>query len=466
MHRIGHFLVLGGKYIILISALACASITALPGNAVTTEKQAPADDAAGWNLFSIEQDIQLGNESADRFEEAVQLVQDPKLNDYFNRLGDRLTSTLPQEHFPFSFRLIADGSLHAFSFPGGPVYCTAGMMAAAENEAQLAGLVAHQMAHIVLRDATSTASRMKRFRVRAAMAVASTGKKSLLDSLGEIGLYLTPGSELMRYDTESEIRATTLAAKLMAEAGYKPLEADIFFQNLQMKHDEMSEFYLARHPVLDLDDLATSQAMQGKPSRLVSKRKYRRLRKQAAAIQATSEQLEALVNWQPPEQEQVASAGPREIYIASSYSFSYPTAWKEVKSSGADKFQVTPKGGAVRLANGERMVTVGVIAGPIDPGKQTRPGKNRLLELVEEIRPGLTMVSGLERITTDSRPLEGMVLEGLSPVSGERETVWIVSARLADRVFYLLMVAPEKGFAQMQPEFDAILASIEFSDIR
>lgn len=372
MRNISHFLGLGGKYIVLICTLVCANSAALPRDAVTNGKPALGNDAASWNLFSIEQDIQLGNESATRFKEAVQLVQDPKLNDYFKRLGDRLTSTLLQEPFSFSFRLIADRSLHAFSFPGGPVYCTAGMMAAAESEAQLAGLMAHQIAHIVLRDSTSKASRMKRFRVRAAMAVASTGKKTLLDALGEIGLYLAPGSELMRFDTESERQATTVAAKLMAEAGYELLEAEAFFQNLQIKHGKRAEFYLARHPFLDLDDPASSQASPRKSSRLVSKRKFRRLRNQAAAIQAESERLEALVNWRPPDPEQVASAGPREVYLTGSYSFAYPAAWSQASSAGAEKFQVTPKGSAVRLANGEHMVTTGVIAGTIDWGNQAR----------------------------------------------------------------------------------------------
>ena len=144
-------------------------------------------------------------------------------------------------------------------------------MAVAEYEAQLAGLVAHQIAHIVLRDTTSAASHMKRFRVRAAMAAAGTGKKSLLDSLEEIDLYLRPGSELMQFDLESEQRATKLAAKLMIEAGYPPNEAWTFFENLRSNHKQQSESYLANHSLLGLDNSETSQVLQGKQFRLVSR---------------------------------------------------------------------------------------------------------------------------------------------------------------------------------------------------
>jgi len=462
IRRLRHFLSLGARYATLIGALACASTTLSLETTLAYGQQSSGNDAAGWNLFSVEQDIQLGNESAAHFEKAVQLVQNPKLNNYFKNLGSRLTSTLPQESFPFSFTLIADGSLHAFSFPGGPVYCTAGMMSAAENEAQLAGLIAHQMAHILLRDATSTASRMKRFRIRAAMVAASTGEKSLLDSLGEIDLYLTPGSVLMRFDTDSEQQVVALATKLMVEGGYDPLEAEVFFQNLQKKHGEMAALYLSRHPLLNIDALKSSQALQGKPYRVISKRKFRRLRSQAAAIQIESEQLESLVNWQPPERKSIASSGPRIIYLTNNYSLSYPAVWRQAKSTVPDRFQVTPKGDSVRLANGEDLVNTGVIAGMIDQSSDVHTGKNGLLELVGEIRPELTMIGGLEHETVDSQKFEGIALEGLSPVSGKREVAWMVRASLADRIFYLLMVAPANNFVQMQPEFDAILASIKF----
>lgn len=460
--RIDDFLALSARYVTLIVALTFASLANLPG-VFAEEKQTSHDNTAGWNLFSVEQDIQLGNESAARFEVAIQLVQNPKLNEYFNRLGDRLTSKLPQNSFPFTFKLVADGSMHAFSFPGGPVYCTSGMMAAAESEAQLAGLLAHQMAHIILREATSMASRMKRFRVRAAMVAASTGEKTLLDSLGEIDLYLTPSSELMRFNTESEQRATKLATELVAKAGYDPLEAEAFFQNLETKHGEAAGFYLLRHPLLNLRDSSNSQASQEKSFRLISKRKFRRLRKQAAAIHTENEQLESLVNWRPPERKKVASAGPRMTYITNSYSFSYPAAWKQANSTGPDRFQVTPKGDAVRQANGEDLVITGVIAGMTDVENQAQPGKKGLLELVGEIRPGLDMISNLEHVAVDSQIFEGIVLEGLSPVSGIGEMAWMVKTHLMDRVFYLLMIAPTSEFAQLQPEFDAILASIKFS---
>jgi len=460
--RIIHLLAVSARYVTLIGALACASLPTLSENAFASGEQASADESAGWNLFSVEQDIQLGNESAIRFEAAVQLAQDARLNDYFSRLGNHLVSTLPQAHFPFRFKLIADESLEAFSFPGGPVYCTTGMMAAAETEAQLAGLVAHQIAHIILRDVTSIASRIKRFRVRAAMAAAATGKKSLLESLEEINLYLVPGSELMHFDIESERRATELAANLMAEAGYPPLAAWTFSQNLHIDNKHQADSYLARHPSLDLGDTEVTQDLKGKSFQLTSKRKFKRMRKQAAVIRTENEHLEALVNWQPPDQEPVAPVYPREIYLTGSYSFSYPAAWRQAYSSGSDKVQFTPKGSAGRLANGESVVTVGVIAGTTNPEKQFRPGKDNLLEMVKEIRPGLTAIRKLETISADSRSLEGMALNGPSPVSGEREMVWIVSTRLADRVFYLLMIAPEIKFIQMEPEFNAILASIKF----
>jgi predicted Zn-dependent protease len=83
--------------------LTCLILTMMSEGSFAGDKQLSADDAASWNLFSVEQDTQLGKESASRFEEAIQLVQDPKLNNYFSRLGTQLASAIPQTRFPFSF---------------------------------------------------------------------------------------------------------------------------------------------------------------------------------------------------------------------------------------------------------------------------------------------------------------------------------------------------------------------------
>src|SRR5690606_35776117 len=109
--------------------------------------QQPRELKPGWNLFSKEQDVQLGREAAAEIEKQVAVVNDAQLNSYIRRIGERLAATPEAGGFPYTFEVVADKSINAFALPGGPTYVHTGLIAAAENEAQLAGVVAHEISH-------------------------------------------------------------------------------------------------------------------------------------------------------------------------------------------------------------------------------------------------------------------------------------------------------------------------------
>lgn len=97
----------------------------------------------GWNLFKPAQDIQLGQEAAKDIEKQVEVVNDPQLTAYVSGIGKRLTDVAQGEEYPYSFKVVADPSINAFALPGGPIYVNTGLISAADNEAQLAGVLAH-----------------------------------------------------------------------------------------------------------------------------------------------------------------------------------------------------------------------------------------------------------------------------------------------------------------------------------
>src|SRR5437667_12113402 len=91
------------------------------------------------NFFSRQQDIQLGQESAAQVRRQMQMVKDPFLNDYVNRVGRKLANT-PEARasgFPFTFEVVADPSINAFALPGGPMFINTGLLKAVEHDAQL-----------------------------------------------------------------------------------------------------------------------------------------------------------------------------------------------------------------------------------------------------------------------------------------------------------------------------------------
>src|SRR5205807_8769391 len=108
----------------------------------------------GWNLFSREQDIKLGREAATQVERKMTMVHNPDIEHYIEALGQRLARSPHAGDFPFTFQVVASKEINAFSLPGGPVFINTGLIAAADNEAQLAGVMAHEMSHVALRHAT------------------------------------------------------------------------------------------------------------------------------------------------------------------------------------------------------------------------------------------------------------------------------------------------------------------------
>src|SRR5262249_6306603 len=114
----------------------------------------------GFNSFSVEQDVELGREAAKDAERQLALVSNREAVDYVTALGQKLVAKAPNEYkFPFTFKIVDDKSINAFALPGGPVYVNRGAIEAADNEAQLAGVMGHEIGHVILRHGTNQPSK-------------------------------------------------------------------------------------------------------------------------------------------------------------------------------------------------------------------------------------------------------------------------------------------------------------------
>ena len=102
----------------------------------------------------------MGKQVASDAERELALINNGKANAYISALGQQLASKAPNENkFPFSFKIVDDRSINAFALPGGPIYIHRGAIEAADNEAQLAGVIGHEMGHIILRHGTNQATK-------------------------------------------------------------------------------------------------------------------------------------------------------------------------------------------------------------------------------------------------------------------------------------------------------------------
>ena len=104
------------------------------------------------NKFSTADDVKLGREAAAEAEQKMQLVRDPEIGAYLERVGERLAAAIPTEfqhpEFKYSFKVVNAKDINAFALPGGPMYVNSGMITAAKTEDEMAGVMAHEISHV------------------------------------------------------------------------------------------------------------------------------------------------------------------------------------------------------------------------------------------------------------------------------------------------------------------------------
>ena len=205
----------------------------------------------GFNLFSKEQDVQLGKESAAEVEKKMKVVDNSELQAYIGIVGKKLTSSADAGEFPYSFKVVVDKSINAFALPGGPMYIHTGLLAAADNESQMAGVMAHEVSHVALRHGTNQASKQQMLQLPAMLVGQASGSGGLLGTLSQLGINLGANSVLLKFSRSAETEADLLGTRLMHNAGYNPTELANFFRKLETEggnQNKLVEMFMASHP--------------------------------------------------------------------------------------------------------------------------------------------------------------------------------------------------------------------------
>jgi predicted Zn-dependent protease len=211
--------------------------------------QGPHRFQPGFNLFSKQQDVQLGQEAAAQVRKQMTVIHDPVLTNYVNQVGKRLASApeARQSGFPFTFEVVADPSINAFALPGGPMFINTGLLKAVDSEAQLAGVMGHEMSHVILRHGTNQASKRNMIELPAVLAGQMAGG-SMMGKLAQAGIGLGANSVLLKFSRSAESQADLTGSHIMAESGYNPMEMARFFEKLSAQGGGRTIQFMSDHP--------------------------------------------------------------------------------------------------------------------------------------------------------------------------------------------------------------------------
>jgi Zn-dependent protease with chaperone function len=439
----------------LVLSIAVASLglsTALAQNHAGDQ----GGSGTAWNPFSAQQEALLGNELRAWVDERVEPYADPPLERRVREVAERLaTATAPR--FAPAVHLFRAAEAYALALPGGDIYLSTRLLGFVQCDQELAGLLAHELAHTELRQLTHRAAQARRVSIHAALVASDVGKATLMEGLQAIGLEPFPGAPWFVYSPDEEAAAHAAAAARLGQAGFDPHAASGFHLRLQQSGDAAARTYLERHPLT-----ADAAAQGGAPEagRCVAQRAWRKLARKANRASLQAPALDALLAWTPPRNEPQA-ARSRERYIARSYLFDYPATWTPGKPGFDEKIQVAPKGGYWQPAGQPAQLVVGLSAGTLDVFDEDLIGDRTLRHHLDALRPGLEALPPAEAPAPSVPLVHEQFFTGESPAGG-RERVWAFSRRLPERVFYLLLIAPATDFAKYRTEFEAIAASVDF----
>jgi len=208
------------------------------------------DPKPGFNLFSSQQDIQLGQEAAAKVTSEQPVVQNDQITGYLTDLLKRRANTPHgKSEFPFQIHAIASKDVNAFALPGGPLFVYMGLIGEATNEAELVGVIAHEMSHVKLRHGTHQASEADLVELPLALAAKGTGG-GMFGQLEQLGITLGFNSILLKMSRSAESEADYNGALTMGEADYNPVAMAEFFQKLEAKGGRESRLaeFLSDHP--------------------------------------------------------------------------------------------------------------------------------------------------------------------------------------------------------------------------
>jgi predicted Zn-dependent protease len=245
--------------------LVCSFIT-LTLLATVAQAQ-PHQFNPGFNLFSKQQDMQLGQESAAQVRKQMTVIKDPVLTNYVNLVGKRLASApeAVKSGFPFTFEVVADPSINAFALPGGPMFINTGLLKAVDNEAQLAGVMGHEMSHVILRHGTNQLSKREIFTLPAMLGEQVMGT-SMLAQMAAQGIDVLSTGVLLKFSRTAESQADLTGSHIMSESGYDPVQMAKFFEKLNTPGGQPPEF-LSDHPNPDNREKAIAKEASLLPRR-------------------------------------------------------------------------------------------------------------------------------------------------------------------------------------------------------
>src|SRR5262245_23893318 len=361
----------------------------------------------GLNVFSPAEDVKMGQQVAQQAEKEFNLVTNREANTYIAILGHRLVTKAPNENkFPFIFKVVDEKEINAFALPGGPVYVNRGAIEAADNEAQIAGVIGHEISHVILRHGTNQASKGQLIGgIGGALGGILGG--GALGQVASAGGAFAANSVLLKYSRDAETQADLMGTQILYDAGYAPRAMAEFFDKLAKEHKGTSvEQFFSNHPIPEnrIQKVNAEIAKIGREpaNPRIDTAEFQRAKKSLLAMAVPKAKPKPADNTSASPSAPAAPSTRMTNFAAAGLELQHPDNWKPAVNG--THVVLAPAGGAD--ANGN--LAYGMIVDVFKPqsARSLDDATNQFLDGLRQGNPDVKVVRSRVQTRVDGRPAQ------------------------------------------------------------
>jgi hypothetical protein len=456
------------------------------------------------NAFSVEQEQTAGSKyAAEVFKQMPVLPDSSPVSQYVRKLGAQLADHAPGYRWPYNFHVVASEEINAFALPGGAMFVNLGTIQAAETEAQLAGVMAHELSHVVLRHSTCNITKQQApklgFGIASVLSSVILGDTAL-GSLAQAGLGMGANMAFMKMSRDDEKQADLLGAGILYDSGFDPRGLPQFFETIQAKYGEGGAQIFSDHPNPGNRTQYVNAEIATLPQRTgatVTSPEFTRVRALAAKEKTYNAKEVQVGAWRQTGHYALVAGGPAQVipappasgeqggtqgagvrlsrsalgiddrmvvYQGRGYSVNYPASWQKGEGQNGSVAFVPPNGaGSAGIAYGALIDTVRVQGGVTDTSALAR-ATAQLAQQLSQQNGGMQQVGQMTSLVVGGQAANALELRGRSPVVdggsqlSERDLL-VTVARPDGYLSYMVFVSPEADFAVLKPVFSAMVQS-------
>jgi beta-barrel assembly-enhancing protease len=407
-------------------------------------------------MFSPQQDIEMGQQVAKDAEKQLVLITDRDITAYVAALGQQLVAVAPNEYkFPFTFKVVNERSINAFALPGGPIYIHRGAIESADNEAQIAGVIGHEIAHVILRHGTNQVTKAQYAQGLGALAGILGGNIGKI--VGGLGGFAA-NSVLLRYSRDAETQADLMGTQILYDKTYDPRAMAQFFDKLAKEHKgSRTEQFFSNHPIPENRITKVNEEITKIGPAIPNPRSdsgdFQRVKR---ALLAMPEPPKAPAT--PAADASTAPPAPSTRMIdfqVSGLQLRHPDNWKPAVQG--TNVTIAPAGGVV----GQGDLAYGLLIDVFKPQNANNldQATQQFLQSLQKGNPNMRFVRSRVQSRVDGQTAQLAEATNDSPVGGQ-ETDVITTVWRNGQLQYFVQVAPTKDLPKYQTAFRTIMDSV------